>query len=320
MKDAQGRPVGAVPLYAKTHSMGEYVFDQGWANALEQAGIPYYPKLQCAVPFTPATGPRLLTQIPEVRTALIETMTNFCHQNEMSGVHVTFIDEALQTELSAHGFMSRTDRQFHFINRGYESFDGFLASLTSRKRKKIKSERRRACETVRIQRLRGDDIKTEHWDAFYDFYLDTSNRKWGQAYLTRAFFEKIHQTLRDQTLLILAYQDEEIVAGALNFIGGDTLYGRQWGALKHIPFLHFELCYYQAIEAGIEMGLARVEAGAQGEHKLARGYEPTATYSAHYLAHPGLRAGVEQFLQQERRAVDREINMLDTYSPFKKGQ
>lgn len=298
--------------------MGEYVFDQGWANAAEQAGLAYYPKLQCAIPFTPATGPRLIAKTPEAQTALIETMQQFCAQNQLSGAHVTFADQSTQTALLKHGFLARTDRQFHFINRGYKDFDDFLARLTSRKRKKIKSERKRATEHVTIKRLRGDEIRPEHWDIFYAFYMDTSERKWGHAYLTRAFFESIHETLRGQTLLILAYEDDIPIAGALNFIGGDTLYGRQWGALKNIPFLHFELCYYQAIEAGIEMGLARVEAGAQGEHKLARGYEATPTYSAHYLVHEGLRTAIERFLRQERRAVDHEIDMLDTYSPFKK--
>ena len=299
--------------------MGEYVFDHAWADASQRAGLPYYPKLQCAVPFTPAQGPRLIARTPEAQTALIQAIKGLCAQFNMSGVHITFTDATTQEALAAHGFLARTDRQFHFINRNYKSFDDFLASLTSRKRKKIKSERRRACEHVTIKRLRGDDIKPEHWDAFFGFYLDTSQRKWGQAYLTREFFEAIHEGMRDQILLMIAYEGDAPIAGALNFIGGDALYGRHWGACKHIPFLHFELCYYQAIEAGIEMNLSRVEAGAQGEHKLARGYEPNPTYSAHYFAHAGLSNAVENFLSHERKAVDRNIKILDTYTPFKKG-
>ncbi|MBL4869950.1 MAG: N-acetyltransferase, partial [Robiginitomaculum sp.] len=296
LEDEHKNPQAFAPLYLKSHSMGEYVFDHAWADASQRAGIAYYPKLQCAVPFTPARGPRLITNSPEAETALIKATQQFCDQNNLSGVHVTFIGERLQSRLAAQGFLARTDRQFHFINRRYENFDQFLAALTSRKRKKIKTERRRACEHVTIKRLRGDQISFEDWDAFYSFYLDTSERKWGQAYLTRDFFQAIHETMRDQVLLIMAYQDDTPIAGALNFIGGDALYGRHWGACKHIQFLHFELCYYQAIEAAIEMGLSRVEAGAQGEHKLARGYEPVTTYSAHYLAHAGLRDAVDNFL------------------------
>ncbi len=314
-----GTPQACAPLYIKTHSMGEYVFDHAWADASERAGLPYYPKLQGAIPFTPATGPRLIANSPEAMSSLIQAMKNMCLQYNMSGIHVTFLEDTLQNDLIKHGFLARTDRQFHFINREYENFDAFLASLTSRKRKKIKSERRRARENITITRLRGNDIKPEHWDAFFKFYLDTSQKKWGQAYLTRAFFDAIHIHLRDQVLLVIAYEDNIPIAGALNFIGGDVLYGRHWGACKHIPFLHFELCYYQAIEAGIEMGLARVEAGAQGEHKLARGYEPVPTYSAHYLTHEGLSSAVENFLSHERRAIDRNIKILDSYTPFKKG-
>ena len=312
-------PQACAPLYAKTHSMGEYVFDHGWADASERAGLAYYPKLQCAVPFTPAQGPRLIAGSPEAKTALIKEVKKFCTDNNMSGVHVTFIDKEVQSLLIQNEFLARTDKQFHFINRGYKNFDDFLSALTSRKRKKIKTERRRACEHVTIKRLRGDDIKPHHWDRFYSFYLGTSNRKWGQAYLTRGFFEAVHDTMRDQVLLIMAYIGDEPIAGALNFIGGDALYGRHWGASTHIPFLHFELCYYQAIEAGIELGLSRVEAGAQGEHKLARGYEAITTYSAHYLAHAGLREAVDNFLSHERRAVERHIKILDTYAPYKKG-
>jgi len=318
LEGEDGAPIGAAPLYVKSHSMGEYVFDQGWADASERAGLPYYPKLQCAIPFTPATGPRLIASSDEARTALINGMLNICEQADLSSAHLTFIEPALAPLLEQNGFLIRTDRQFHFVNRGYENFDDFLGSLTARKRKKIKSERKRACETVTIKRLRGDEITAAHWDAFYKFYIDTAQRKWGRPYLTRSFFERIHEHMRDQVLLVFAYQDELPIAGALNFIGGDTLYGRHWGASQHIPFLHFELCYYQAIEAGIEMGLSRVEAGAQGEHKLARGYEPTTTYSAHHFRHEGLHTAIEDFLARERRAVNQHINMLGEYSPFKK--
>ncbi|HHL42826.1 MAG TPA: GNAT family N-acetyltransferase, partial [Hellea balneolensis] len=217
------------------------------------------------------------------------------------------------------GFLPRTDRQFHFFNRGYKDFDDFLVSLTSRKRKKIKSERKRVREEVQIKRLRGDDLKAHHWDRFYEFYQNTSLRKWGQAYLTRDFFDQIHAHMREQVLLVLAYQDDRPIAGALNFIGGDALYGRHWGALTHIPFLHFELCYYQAIEAALEWGLGRVEAGAQGEHKLARGYEPVLTRSAHYLVHPGLREAVGRALQRERDLVNQHVDILQTHAPFRKG-
>ena len=313
-------PIAAAPLYVKAHSMGEYVFDQGWADASERAGVPYYPKLQCAVPFTPATGPRLIASSDEARTALIGGLLDICEQANLSSAHLTFIEPELAPQLEQHGFLIRTDRQFHFVNRSYESFDDFLSSLTSRKRKKIKSERKRACEAVTIKRLRGGEITTEHWDAFYEFYIDTSQRKWGRPYLTRDFFARIHDNMRCQVRLILAYQDGVAIAGALNFIGGDTLYGRHWGASKHIPFLHFELCYYQAIEAGIEMGLSRVEAGAQGEHKLARGYEPVATYSAHHFRHSGLHTAIEDFLTRERPAIAQHIDMLNEFTPFKKGE
>lgn len=318
LEDENGAPHGAAPLYAKYHSMGEYVFDQGWADAGARAGMAYYPKLQCAVPFTPAGGPRLFANSSEGQGALISALQNICTQNNMSGAHVTFIDKALQDRLAEHGFLARTDRQFHFVNRGYATFDDFLSALTARKRKKIKSERRRACEQVTIKRLRGDDITPAHWDAFYEFYVSTSERKWGRAYLSRDFYHRIHSTMREQVLLVMAYDRDTPIAGALNFIGGDTLYGRHWGASQNVPFLHFELCYYQAIDAAIQMGLARVEAGAQGEHKLARGYEPVTTYSAHYIAHDGLSAAIEDFLRRERRAVEHNITVLDSYSPFRK--
>ena len=318
LDDGQNKLKGCVPLYVKSHSMGEYVFDQGWADAAARSGMDYYPKLQCAVPFTPVTGPRLIAKTSEAETVLIGALQDLCTQNNMSGVHLTFGNKDAVERLEKHGFLIRTDRQFHFINSGYKDFGDFLTSLTSRKRKKIKSERRKAQSQVQIKRLRGDDIKTKHWDAFYEFYLDTSARKWGRPYLTRDFFAAIHESMREQVLLVLAYQDDTPIAGALNFIGGNVLYGRHWGALVDIPFLHFELCYYQALEVGIKWGLSRIEAGAQGEHKLARGYEPVATYSAHYLTHPGLRSAVADFLTHERRAIAQHIDVLGEYVPFKK--
>lgn len=318
MTDDKDQPLGAAPLYAKTHSMGEYIFDHAWADASERAGLSYYPKLLCAIPFTPATGPRLICKSSEHEQALASALLNVCEKYDMSGVHLNFLDRATQERLTQFGLLARTDRQFHFINKGYESFDAFLAALSSRKRKKIKVERRRATEYITIQRLRGDDIKPEHWDAFFQFYMDTAQRKWGRAYLNRAFFEAIHDSMRDQVLLVLAFDNGTPIAGALNFVGGDVLYGRHWGAIKHIGFLHFELCYYQAIEAGIEMGLARVEAGAQGEHKLARGYEPVTTYSSHFLSHPGLRNAIGDYLERERKTIAHNVDVLSTYTPFKK--
>jgi len=318
LEDNSAKLRGCAPLYVKSHSMGEYVFDQGWADAAARAGMDYYPKLQCAIPFTPVTGPRLIANNPEAETTLISALKDICNQNKMSGVHLTFGEKSLVARLSEQGFLIRTDRQFHFINRDYTDFDDFLSNLTSRKRKKIKAERRKAQEQVTIKRLCGDDIKPEHWDAFYKFYLDTSARKWGRPYLTRAFFKVVHETMREQVLLVLAYEGDTPIAGALNFIGDDALYGRHWGGIMDVPFLHFELCYYQAIEAAIDMKLSRVEAGAQGDHKLARGYEPVQTYSAHYLTHPGLQDAVANFLKQERRAVAQHINVLGEHTPFKR--
>lgn len=313
-----GTALAAAPLYAKTHSQGEYVFDHGWADALERAGIPYYPKLQCSVPFTPATGPRLLAPTREGQLAALATMVQACQQLDCSGAHLTFLSEADRSVCDEAGFLHRMDRQFHFINRDYPDFDAFLASLASRKRKNIRKERKAAQDGVTIKRLTGDDLKAEHWDIFYRCYLDTGRRKWGSPYLNREFFARIHETMADDIVLIMAWMDGDPVAAALNFIGSDALYGRNWGALVHKPFLHFELCYYQAIEAALERGLPRVEAGAQGEHKLARGYEPVTTHSAHYLAHPGLRDAVGDYLKRERNAVDFDVAVLSRHTPFKK--
>ena len=318
LEDQTGRALGAAPLYVKTHSQGEYVFDHSWADALERAGVPYYPKLQCSVPFTPATGPRLLTQEPEYKAALLNALEQLCAQQGFSGAHMTFLTPEDRAACRKAGWLAREDRQFHFINRGYDSFEAFLTSLTSRKRKNIRKERKSAQEGVKILRLTGADLKPEHWDTFYRCYMDTSQRKWGRAYLTREFFSLIHETMAEDILLIIAEMDGTPIAAALNFIGSEALYGRNWGALMHKPFLHFELCYYQAIEAAIELGLPKVEAGAQGEHKLARGYEPVTTHSAHYLAHSGLRGAVEDYLEHERLAVKRDIRYLGEHTPFKK--
>ena len=318
LEDASGNSIGAAPLYAKTHSQGEYVFDHGWAEALHRAGGNYYPKLQGSIPFTPATGPRLLVQDKDIKPALISAMVQACDEMGYSGVHLTFLQPDDLHALQHIGFAHREDRQFHFINRGYENFDDFLASLSSRKRKNIRKERIAAQEGITIKRLTGDDLKSEHWDFFYRCYMDTGQRKWGRPYLTRTFFEILQETMRNDILLVMAFDGEVPIASALNFIGSDALYGRNWGCTVQKRFLHFELCYYQAIDAGIELGLPKVEAGAQGEHKLARGYEPVATHSAHYIAHPGLRDAVSDYLTRERRAVDHEISILAKHTPFRK--
>ena len=312
-------PVGAAPLYAKSHSRGEYVFDHAWADALYRAGGDYYPKLQCSVPFTPATGPRLLAESVDAKRTLLSAMVQATDEFDLSGAHLTFLEPTDREVCSEAGLLIREDRQFHFINRDYADFDAFLASLSSRKRKNIRKERARAQEAVRIHRLSGDDLTSHHWDVFYQCYMDTGRRKWGQPYLNREFFARINDCMADDILLVMAEMDGELVAGALNFIGSDALYGRNWGTLVDVPFLHFELCYYQAIDAGLELGVPRVEAGAQGEHKLARGYEPVVTSSAHYLAHPQLRGAVEDYLLHERRAVEREVEVLGEHTPFRKG-
>ena len=318
LEDESGKALGAAPLYAKTHSQGEYVFDHGWAEALQRAGGRYYPKLQGSIPFTPATGPRLLTVDKAHKMAMVSAMVQACEEWSYSGVHLTFLKPDDLEVLEEVGFDHREDRQFHFINRGYETFDDFLGTLTSRKRKNIRKERKAAQEGITIKRLTGDDLKSEHWDFFYRCYMDTGQRKWGRPYLSRTFFEILQETMRDDILLVMAFDGEAPIASALNFIGSDALYGRNWGCIMHKPFLHFELCYYQAIDAGIEMGLPKVEAGAQGEHKLARGYEPIATHSAHYLIHPGLRGAISDYLTRERRAVENQISILSKHTPFRK--
>ena len=314
-----GTLIGALPAYLKTHSQGEYIFDHGWAEAYERAGGAYYPKLQIAVPFTPVPGPRILAQDEATKLALLRAAEAVVDQNGLSSAHATFIEPQEIALFDRAGWLIRTGSQFHWDNRGYGNFDDFLDSLASRKRKAIRKERASAQSAVDIVALSGADIKPEHWDAMWRFYQDTGARKWGTPYLTRAAFDLMGATMAEHILLLLAYKGGEPVAGALNFIGADTLYGRYWGAREAIPNLHFELCYYQAIDIAIERGLARVEAGAQGEHKLARGYAPVPTYSAHYLPDPGFRAAVADFLEREKQAVAGEIDWLQGHTPFKRG-
>lgn len=315
----QGQTLAAMPLYVKGHSQGEYIFDHGWAEAYARAGGRYYPKLQVAVPFTPATGRRLLGD-PAHRTALMQAAIGVTQQNGLSSLHVTFCtkDEA-QALTGVQGTLHRITQQFHWENHGYASFDDFLAQLSSRKRKMIRKERETArSHGLTIRALTGDQIEPAHWDAFWLFYQDTGSRKWGTPYLTRAFFDAVQATMRDDALLVLAFEGDRPVAGALNFIGRDTLYGRYWGCVADYPCLHFELCYYQAIDWAIAHGLTRVEAGAQGEHKLARGYLPSAVHSLHWIADPGFAKAVARYLDQERRAVGEEMEILTAYGPFRK--
>ena len=318
-----GQIVGIVPCYLKNHSQGEYVFDHGWADAFERAGGHYYPKLQAAVPFTPATGPRLLVRPgddeAQVREALAGGLIGLCDATDASSVHVTFAREDEWTFLAKHGFLQRTDRQFHWINDGYGTFEDFLATLNSRHRKAIRRERRDALANgITIHHLTGKDITPEAWDAFFEFYMETGSRKWGRPYLTRAFYKRVGETMADDILLVMAKRDGQWIAGAINFIGSDTLFGRNWGAIEHHPFLHFEVCYYQAIDFAIRRGLKRVEAGAQGEHKIARGYLPQTTYSAHYIANPSLRRAVRDYLEHEREYVQDAVRELTEAGPFRK--
>ncbi|MCW3847163.1 GNAT family N-acetyltransferase [Sphingomonas sp. LB-2] len=313
-----GTPAAIAPAYAKSHSQGEYVFDHGWADAWEQAGGRYYPKLQVAVPFTPVPGPRLLLRDPALAPALIGAIEAVTDQNQLSSAHVTFLDEGQLPLFEAAGWLLRAGTQFHWLNPGYRSFDDFLGCLASRKRKAIRRERAEAVKGLTIRHLTGAGITEVHWDAFWEFYQDTGSRKWGHPYLTRAFFSMLGEAMGDKLLLILAERDGEPIAGALNLIGADALYGRYWGAVDEVPFLHFELCYYQAIEAAIDRGLARVEAGAQGEHKLARGYQPVTTWSAHYIPNPGFHRAVAEFLERERAAVSQEQEFLGEMMPFKR--
>jgi predicted N-acyltransferase len=298
------------------------VFDQGWAEAFERAGGDYYPKLQVAVPFTPVTGPRLLTGgDTAAREPLAHAMMAFAEKLKVSSLHITFAEQDETESLRRLGFLERHDRQFHWHNEGYATFADFLAALSSIKRKNLRRERAEAVKAgIEIEWLTGSDLKEAHWDVFFAFYMDTGSRKWGSPYLTRKFFSLVGQSMADRILLVMAKRDGRYVAGALNFIGSDTLYGRNWGALEHHPFLHFELCYYQAIDFAIAKGLRVVEAGAQGAHKLARGYLPVRTQSAHWIAHAGLRNAVANYLSQERRAIGEEMDALADHAPFKKDQ
>ena len=317
---ADGTLAGAMPAYLKGHSQGEYVFDHSWAEAYENAGGRYYPKLQIAVPFSPVPGVRAIAENADTAGQLIAAAELLVRQNGLSSAHATFVAPAQVELFRKAGWLIREGVQFHFSNPGYGDFEAFLAALSARKRKAIRKERNAANALVDIAMLTGDAIQAKHWDAMWSFYQDTGARKWGQPYLTRAAFDLLGERMADRLLLVLASRNGEPVAGALNFIGSDTLYGRYWGCIEELPFVHFELCYYRAIEFAIEHGLARVEAGAQGAHKLARGYVPVATWSAHYLPDAGFRAAVADFLARETRAVDQEIGWLAEASPFKKGE
>ncbi|WP_164660453.1 GNAT family N-acetyltransferase [Tropicibacter sp. Alg240-R139] len=317
-----GMMIAAAPLYAKSHSQGEYIFDHNWAHAYENAGGRYYPKLQVAVPFTPATGRRFLVRSGYEgigQSALVQGMVQLAADNNVSTVHVTFCTEA-EAEIGREiGLMHRTTQQFHWLNDGYADFDGFLAALSSRKRKTLRKERRQANDFGgQIHTFTGDQLRPEHWDAFWLFYQDTGARKWGSPYLSRQFFEIAHATMADDMALVLAERDGAYVAGALNFIGRETLFGRYWGCIENHPCLHFELCYYRAIDIAIAEGLQRVEAGAQGEHKLARGYMPTQTHSLHWVGDSGFADAIARYLEAEREAIDQEIELLTDYGPFRK--
>jgi predicted N-acyltransferase len=315
-----GHAIAAAPMYVKSHSYGEYVFDHGWAQAFERAGGEYYPKLQVTVPFTPATGPRLLTggDVAALEP-LARAMMALAQKLQVSSLHITFAPQEEAEALAPLGFLQRHDQQFHWRNEAYGSFDDFLCALSSIKRKNLRRERAEALKAgIDVEWLTGSDLTEAHWDAFFAFYMDTGSRKWGSPYLTRKFFSLVGQSMADRILLIMAKRNGRYIAGALNFIGSDTLYGRNWGALEHHPFLHFELCYYQAIDYAIAKGLKVVEAGAQGAHKLARGYLPVRTYSAHWIAHAGLRDAVARYLNEERLAVGEEIEAMAEHAPFKK--
>ena len=315
---ADGTPAAIAPAYAKSHSQGEYVFDHGWADAWQRAGGDYYPKLQIASPFSPVPGPRLLLRDMAAAPALITAIEAMTDRHELSSAHATFVASEQLPLFEAAGWLVRQGTQFHWANDGYTAFDDFLGALASRKRKAIRRERERAVEGLTIRQLAGTEITEAHWDAFWTFYQDTGSRKWGRPYLTRAFFSMLGQAMGDKCLLILAERNGRPIAGALNLIGADTLYGRYWGCSEDVPFLHFELCYYQAIDAAIARRLSSVEAGAQGEHKLARGYVPVPTWSAHYIPDSGFRRAIADFLVRERHAVEREQEFLGELTPFRK--
>ncbi len=313
-----GEIVGLLPMFEKTHSQGEYVFDHGWANAFEQAGGRYYPKLQCSVPFTPVTAPKLLTSDLALAPLLLASAARYAEGRGISSIHSTFVPEAEADAAEAAGWLKRTDTQYHWHNHGFASFDDYLETMSSRHRKVTRRERRDAVEGLEIKWLTGAELTEGVWDAFFDFYEDTGNRKWGRPYLNRTFFSLLSQAMADRIVLMFAYDGPTPIAGTLNLLGSDTLYGRYWGATRNVPFLHFELCYYQAIDYAIAHKLTTVEAGAQGEHKLARGYAPATTYSVHWIGHPGLRDAIARFLRQERAAVTREQEALGELTPFKK--
>ena len=315
---ADGQLAGALPAYAKSHSQGEYVFDHSWADAWSRAGGRYYPKLLIAVPFTPVPGPRILTDDEGTASALIAAAEAVVARHGLSSAHATFLEPRDIERFTAADWLIRQGTQFHWANNGYRDFDDFLAALASRKRKAIRKERAAAVAGLEIVRLVGPEINEARWDAFWHFYQDTGARKWGRPYLSRTFFSLLNERMGERVMLILALRNGQPIAGALNLIGDDALYGRYWGCSEDVPFLHFELCYYQAIDAAIALGLPRVEAGAQGEHKLARGYTPVPTWSAHYIPDPGFRRAISDFLVREREAVAREIAFLGEMGPFRR--
>jgi predicted N-acyltransferase len=321
LEGPSGETIGVVPLYGKTHSYGEYIFDYGWADAYERAGGRYYPKLLSAVPFTPVPGPRLLIRPeapPEAREHLLAGMVQFVNQRRISSLHVNFPEPADAAALREAGFLQRLGQQFHWTNDGYRDFDDYVAALNSRKRKAVRKERREALAPgLEIEVLTGSDLKPRHWDAFYEFYLATSDRKWGSAYLNRRFFALIGERMPEKVVLFMARRGGKYVAGAFNLLGKDTIYGRNWGSYGDHKFLHFECCYYQAIEFAITHGLKRVEAGAQGPHKIQRGYLPVPTYSLHWIPDPGFRRAVAQFLARERQMIEHKMEGLAEFSPFR---
>lgn len=320
--ERDGTPVGLMPLFLKSHSQGEYVFDYAWADAYMRAGGDYYPKLQCSVPFTPATAPKLLVPSgdPAIRNALLRTSEQLARRLGASSVHATFVTETEEELASALGWLTRHDTQFHWHNQGFADFEEFLDTLSSRKRKTLRRERRDAlADGLEVKWITGDALTEAHWDAFFTFYMDTGSRKWGRPYLTREFFSLVSQAMADRIVLMLAYDGDEPIAGALNFLGRDTIFGRNWGCIRDVPFLHFELCYYQAIDFAIAHGLKTVEAGAQGEHKLTRGYVPSVTRSVHWVAHEGLKQAIADYLEREKMAVLEDQVVLGQYTPFRKG-
>ena len=326
VESPNGAVLACAPLYLKDHSYGEYVFDWGWANAYERAGGQYYPKLQCSIPFTPATGPRLMVrqnctpdEATEFKRMLLAGMIELADRLDVSSLHITFPEEEDYVVMAEAGLLQRIGQQFHWKNDGYETFAEFLDVLSSRKRKNIRKEREKARSSgVEIVTVTGSDISSRHWDAFYRFYRMTSDRKWGQAYLNLSFFDLLSERMADQVVLVMGEQDGDLVCGALNLLGGDTLFGRNWGTVVHYPMLHFEVCYYQAIDFAIANGLTWVEAGAQGPHKLQRGYMPRKTYSAHWIADGDFRQAVAQYLSQERRAVEEDVDAMAELGPFKR--